>query len=173
MAIYFREDPPKAYINVGGGRAAAGPRAFKALLKPGLLASELPANVRGDSLIARFLRERIPVIQLNNVKQLARRYGLPIAPSPCRRRGGAHILRDALQQVAGRRRPSRDRPRAVCLLPLRLGVPHPPDIVEAGGDRAAGADGVGFRKRRRSFRLWPRSPSGVFLSGRGRSSGPP
>jgi poly-gamma-glutamate system protein len=80
MAIYFREDPPKVYINVGGGRAAAGPRQFKVLLKPGLLASELPANVRGDSLIARFLGEGIPVIQFDDVKQLARRYGLPIAP---------------------------------------------------------------------------------------------
>jgi poly-gamma-glutamate system protein len=81
MAIYFRKDPPRAYINVGGGRAAAGPRPFKVLLKPGLLASDLPAHVRGDSLIARFLRERIPVIQFYNVKQLARQYGLPIAPT--------------------------------------------------------------------------------------------
>lgn len=80
MAIYFRQDPPKAYINVGGGRAAAGPRQFKALLEPGLLAPELPANVRGDSLIVRFIDEGIPVIQLNDVRQLARHYGLPIAP---------------------------------------------------------------------------------------------
>ena len=81
MAIYFKEDPPKAYINVGGGRAAAGPRPFKVILKPGLLSSELPQNVRGDSVIVRFLRERIPVIQLYDVKRLAGHYGLPIAPA--------------------------------------------------------------------------------------------
>ena len=81
MAIYFREDAPKAYINVGGGRAAAGPRPFKVLLKPGLLASDLPEIVRGDYLIARFLKEGIPVIQFYDVKRLARHYGLPIAPT--------------------------------------------------------------------------------------------
>jgi len=81
MALYFRENAPKVYLNVGGGRAAAGPRPFKAVLKPGLLASDLPEIVRGDSLIARFLKERIPVIQFYDVNRLARRYGLPVAPT--------------------------------------------------------------------------------------------
>jgi poly-gamma-glutamate system protein len=81
MAVYFKKDPPKVYINVGGGRAAAGARPFKVLLRPGLLASDLPANARGDSVIARFLKERVPVIQIYDVKRLAHRYGLPIAPA--------------------------------------------------------------------------------------------
>ena len=81
MAVYFRKDPPKVYINVGGGRAAAGARSFKVLLKPGLLSPDLPEHVRGDSLIARFLKERVPVIQIYDIKRLARMYGLPVTPA--------------------------------------------------------------------------------------------
>jgi poly-gamma-glutamate system protein len=81
MAIYFRTSPPKVYINVGGGRAAVGARPFKVLLKPGLLASRLPADMKTDSVIIRFLRERIPVIQLYDIRELARQYDLPIAPA--------------------------------------------------------------------------------------------
>jgi poly-gamma-glutamate system protein len=81
MAIYFRTGPPKVYINVGGGRIAAGTRSFKVLLKPGLLAAQLPAEMKADAVIIRFLKERTPVIQLYNIEELARRYDLPIAPS--------------------------------------------------------------------------------------------
>ncbi len=55
MAIYFRAGPPKAYINVGGGRAAAGARSFKVLLKPGLLAA---ATARGNE--SRFGHPQVP-----------------------------------------------------------------------------------------------------------------
>jgi poly-gamma-glutamate system protein len=81
MAIYFKADPPKAYINVGGGRVSAGPRPFKVLIKPGLLPAQLSTDIRGDSVIRRFLKERIPIIQLWNIRILANEYGLPIAPT--------------------------------------------------------------------------------------------
>jgi poly-gamma-glutamate system protein len=81
MAIYFKGDPPKAYINVGGGRVSAGPRPFKVLLKPGLLPPQLSTDMRGDSVIRRFLKERIPIIQLWNIRALAHEYGLPLAPA--------------------------------------------------------------------------------------------
>ncbi len=81
MAVYFRTGPPKVYINVGGGRAAVGARPFKVLMKPGLLAAQLPAQMKGDSVILRFLKERTPVIQLYNIEELARQYELPIAPA--------------------------------------------------------------------------------------------
>lgn len=81
MAVYFRSGPPKAYINVGGGRAAVGERSFKALLKPGLLAAQTVPKTRADSAILRFLKEQTPVIQLYDIRHLAREYGLSIAPA--------------------------------------------------------------------------------------------
>ncbi len=79
--IYFSKVRPKVYLNVGGGRAAAGIRPFKRLLKPGLLFSDLPAGTRTDSVIRRFLKEGIPVIHLGEIKELARQYRLPISPA--------------------------------------------------------------------------------------------
>ena len=78
MAIYFSKARPKVYLNVGGGRAAAGIRPFKRLLKPGLLFSDLAAGSRTDSVIRRFLKEGIPVIHLGEIKELAQQYRLPI-----------------------------------------------------------------------------------------------
>ena len=81
MAIYFSKVRPKVYLNVGGGRAAAGIRPLKRLLKPGLLSADLPAGERTDSVIRRFLKDGIPVIHLGDVKELARHYRLPIGPT--------------------------------------------------------------------------------------------
>ncbi len=81
MAIYFTKTRPKVYLNVGGGRAAAGVRPFKRLLRPGLLFSDLPAGERTDSVIRRFLKEGVPVIHLGEIKELARSYRLPAAPA--------------------------------------------------------------------------------------------
>ena len=81
MQIYYRAGAPKAYVNVGGGVAAAGTRSFKALLRPGLLSTALPEEARGNSVVSRFLRAEIPVIHMGNVKQLAVHYGLPVAPT--------------------------------------------------------------------------------------------
>jgi poly-gamma-glutamate system protein len=81
MVIYFSKVRPKAYLNVGGGRAAVGIRPLKRLLKPGLIFSDLPAGSRTDSVIRRFLKEGIPVIHLGEVKELAGQYRLPISPT--------------------------------------------------------------------------------------------
>ena len=94
MVVYFKAGPPKAYINVGGGRAAAGARPFKTLLKPGLLALQLPAEMKADSVILRFLKERTPVIQIDNIEELARRYDLPIAPTSMPAVGEGRIYYD-------------------------------------------------------------------------------
>ena len=73
------------------------------------------------------------MIQFYDVKRLARHYGLPIAPATMPPVGQGRIYyRDALQQVAGRVRPFRDRLRPFRLFPLRLGVPHPAEIVPGG-----------------------------------------
>jgi poly-gamma-glutamate system protein len=81
IALYFRDRPPSVFINVGGGIAAAGVRTYKVFMKPGLLSQEVPGAENLDSVIARFLREQIPVIHLGNIRQLAEHYGLPVAPT--------------------------------------------------------------------------------------------
>ena len=81
MAIYFRGPPPKAYINVGGGVVSAGIRPSKLSLESGLLKESSIAPTNVDSVIRRFLQADIPVIHLENVRQLAQQHGLPIAPA--------------------------------------------------------------------------------------------
>lgn len=79
MEIYFSGTPPRVLINVGGGVASAGVRSSRVLLKPGLLTSSVDAQE--DSVINRFLNdEKIPVIHIENIRQLARNYGLPVNP---------------------------------------------------------------------------------------------
>ena len=91
MNIYFRQASPKVYINVGGGVASAGVKTFKKFLKPGLLPAKLPVDTKTDSVINRFLKEDIPVIHLENIKQLAKHYGLPLTPGKLPRVGEGSI----------------------------------------------------------------------------------
>jgi poly-gamma-glutamate system protein len=91
MGIYFRRAVPRAYINVGGGVASAGIRSFKKFLRPGLILADPPTDTRTDSVISRFLKEGTPVIHIENVKQLARHYGLPLTPDTLPRVGEGTI----------------------------------------------------------------------------------
>ncbi len=91
MAVYFRRTAPKAYINVGGGVASTGVRSFKRFLRPGLILADLPTDPKTDSVINRFLKERTPVIHIENVKQLARHYGLPLNPDTVPRVGEGDV----------------------------------------------------------------------------------
>jgi poly-gamma-glutamate system protein len=91
MRIYFTETTPKVYINVGGGMISAGIKPFKRILKPGLLLAELPAEGKADSVINRFLKEEIPVIHIENVKLLAKQYGLPMSPTTLPQPGEGEI----------------------------------------------------------------------------------
>ena len=75
--------PIKAYINIGGGAASLGNPKARELLRPGLN-WELPTgsqslNPKGVSI--RFLEQRVPVIHLAEVEELAKRYGMPVAPA--------------------------------------------------------------------------------------------
>jgi poly-gamma-glutamate system protein len=80
MEIYFSRTPPRVLVNVGGGVASAGVRSSRVLLKPGLLTS-LSGEIKDDSVISRFLNdEKIPVIHIENIRQLARSYGLSVNP---------------------------------------------------------------------------------------------
>jgi poly-gamma-glutamate system protein len=72
--------PIKAYINVGGGSASVGRRGGKHQFAPGLNL-KMPPGVVADGVMERFSEQRVPVIHLIQVVELARRYGLPIAPT--------------------------------------------------------------------------------------------
>jgi len=92
MGIYFARETPKVYINIGGGVVSVGTRPFKILMKPGILPLSLPAGKDGpDSVIRRFLKEGIPVIHIENIKQLAEEYGLPLAPAAVPRAGEGSV----------------------------------------------------------------------------------
>jgi len=91
MEIYFSQDQPRALINVGGGVASAGIRSSRVLLKPGLLTS-LSGELRDDSVIYRFLKdEKLPVIHLENVRELARDHGLPVNPHSLQKVGEGEL----------------------------------------------------------------------------------
>lgn len=80
MEIFFSRTPPRVLINVGGGVASAGVRSSRVLLKPGLLTS-FSGEIKDDSVITRFLKdEKLPVIHIENIRQLARNYALPVNP---------------------------------------------------------------------------------------------
>jgi len=81
MKLYYQNGIPKVFINVGGGVIAVGKRAYKKALKPGLMLSQPKTELRANSVMYRFLDERIPVIHLENVKTIAERYGLYIHPT--------------------------------------------------------------------------------------------
>ena len=70
------------YVNVGGGLASIGSFHNLELLKPGLI-KRLPVRnypIRGAMI--RFGEKGIPIIDLREIKILARRYNLPISPHP-------------------------------------------------------------------------------------------
>jgi poly-gamma-glutamate system protein len=80
MSLYFQDGRPKAYINVGGAVVAIGSRTlWGAYLKPGLLPPKVPPARYGLFLVYQFLKQGIPVINLEDIQALAQRYGL-VAP---------------------------------------------------------------------------------------------
>lgn len=73
--------PIKAYINIGGGTASIGKRhQTKQHFKPGLNLSMPVAIAANDSVMGRFMKRGIPVINLSEMNQIARKYDLPLAP---------------------------------------------------------------------------------------------
>ena len=103
MKIYYKNGTPKVFINVGGGVIAVGKRAYKRTLKPGLILSEPNAEIRANSVMYRFLEERIPVIHLEDVKSIARRYGLNPHPTkmPAIGEGDIYFSKEYNPLVAG------------------------------------------------------------------------
>ncbi|RUO28796.1 poly-gamma-glutamate system protein [Aliidiomarina sedimenti] len=71
--------PFKAFINVGGGATIVGPPSIDSLFAPGLLRNAPARAFAVDTVMGYFLREGVPAIHFIGVKDMAERYGLPIA----------------------------------------------------------------------------------------------
>jgi len=84
MAIYDKNEPStayKAYINVGGGSASIG-GSIGHQLWPGGVYTEMPQGDEiPDCVASRMLSKGVPLINAGNVKSVAKRYAMPIAPT--------------------------------------------------------------------------------------------
>lgn len=72
--------PIVAYVNVGGSLVSIGPKPVKRIYRAGLNRRLPPRAALVDSVINRFIRSSVPVINLSKVVPLAESYGLPIEP---------------------------------------------------------------------------------------------
>ena len=72
--------PIKAYINVGGGTISVGRSLGKKLFHPGLNRRPPSGLNRADGLMARFIKQKVPVIHMVQVTDLAQRYGITQSP---------------------------------------------------------------------------------------------
>ncbi len=103
MKIYYKNGTPKVFINVGGGVIAVGKRAYKRTLKPGLILSEPKTEQKANSVMYRFLEEHIPVIHMEDVKKIAKRYGLNLHPTkmPAIGEGDIYFSKEYSSLLAG------------------------------------------------------------------------
>ncbi|HSR13540.1 MAG TPA: poly-gamma-glutamate system protein, partial [Thermodesulfobacteriota bacterium] len=77
MQIYSSHSAPiSAYINVGGGMTSIGGRRDRHLFKNGLMRSLPEKMAHHDSVMYRFLSQKVPAVNLINVERLARHYGI-------------------------------------------------------------------------------------------------
>ena len=72
----------KAFINVGGGIASMGSTENSQFVPSGLTMSLPMMNYPMRGVLIQMAEEGIPVIHLLNIRQLAKKYGLPISPTP-------------------------------------------------------------------------------------------
>lgn len=84
MATYLEQagsSPLRVYVNVGGGTSSVGKKEGKLSFRSGLN-RPLPFEAHPlDSIMSRFVEQKIPVIHLVRFNRLADRYGLPRQPS--------------------------------------------------------------------------------------------
>ncbi|MCA9072790.1 MAG: poly-gamma-glutamate system protein, partial [Planctomycetaceae bacterium] len=82
----------KAYINVGGGTISVGRSVGKKLFDPGLNLRVRQAALQVDSVMSRFMRDGVPVINLVQVDELAVNYELPLAPTEPRMSAEGNLI---------------------------------------------------------------------------------
>ncbi len=80
IALFTRQHRIRCFINIGGNQTALGEGTAAALLPGGVVRRHASSLQPNSGLIFYFLRRGIPVIHLLDIRGLASRYGLPIAP---------------------------------------------------------------------------------------------
>lgn len=83
LEIYEREaegKPIRAYVNVGGGIASLGSSQNRLLIPPGLTTDLGLRNFPRKGVMILLAEKGVPVIHLNQIQEIARQHGLPVAP---------------------------------------------------------------------------------------------
>lgn len=83
MAVYREragQQPIKAYVNVGGGIGSLGARINGQLLRPGLNRTARGMHFARDGVMTLMLKDGVPVVHVNYIHRLCRRYGFPEDP---------------------------------------------------------------------------------------------
>ncbi|MCA9545221.1 MAG: poly-gamma-glutamate system protein [Myxococcales bacterium] len=73
--------PIAAYVNVGGGTASVGSTLGKKMYQPGLNLRPPGQPVPVPAVMDRFARQGVPVLHFTNINVIARKAGLPVAPT--------------------------------------------------------------------------------------------
>ncbi len=80
-----------AYINVGGGTVAIGSFIGKMRYKSGLNLRPSQKAMRIESVMSRFARHNVPILNINYLKTLAQNYKIPISPKKIPKIGQGEI----------------------------------------------------------------------------------
>ncbi len=80
-----------AYINVGGGTVAIGSFIGKMRYKSGLNLKPSQKAMRIESVMSRFARHNVPILNINYLKTLAQNYTVPISPKKIPKIGQGEI----------------------------------------------------------------------------------
>ena len=86
--------PIKVYINIGGGAASLGNSKAREFLRPGLN-WRVPAGSKRylpTGVAIRFMEHGVPVIHLAEIEELAKQYGMPVAPTQMTKPGVGEIF---------------------------------------------------------------------------------
>ena len=82
----------KAFINVGGGISVLGSTENDQFIPSGFSQSLPMMNYPTRGVLIRMAENKIPVIHLLNITQLAHKYGLPVSPTPLPQPGKGEIF---------------------------------------------------------------------------------
>jgi poly-gamma-glutamate system protein len=95
MEIYEEQSKKnriKVFINVGGGISSMGSTENARFIPSGLTMSLPMMNYPMRGVIIQMAEENVPIIHLLNINQLARKYGLPVSPTPLPMPGEGEIF---------------------------------------------------------------------------------
>ncbi|HOT46189.1 MAG TPA: poly-gamma-glutamate system protein [Spirochaetota bacterium] len=94
MEIYYdqaKDSQIAAYINVGGGTVAIGSFIGKKRYRAGLNLKPSQKAMRIESVMSRFARNNVPILNINYLKTLAQNYRIPIGPKKIPKIGQGEI----------------------------------------------------------------------------------